>query len=1156
MTKLTDDTIRWILDMDANGVQIELKTISSLTQKLTDDNKRMAAELAAAEKQFKEVGKALDKLEQSGKQNTKEYQELLSTYQSVSNEITDYKRRILENTRAIADNNEKHKQVISTMKIEDMTMSQLKQRAAMLAKQLDDTSKTASPETYKKLEEELNSVKRRMGDLGGASSNFSGMMKNAFSVFAGNMLTKGIEMVGRLKDQVVQFFNESLEAATKADGVEKAFKRIADEKYLDKLREQTQGLVDDFNLMKAAVRAEQFRIPLSELGKLLDFAQHRAQDTGESVDYMVESLISGIGRKSALKLDNLGISAAELRVKLKETGDMALAVGKIIDEKMAGNTASIDTAAAAATRKKVAWDNLKLATGNFFVDFKKGWDSMVSNTVGGLAQILRGQDGAITSFNKQIDKVAELEVNIVPLVQRYDELKGKTSLNKKEQEELTTIMNTISKTIPGVTTAFDAYGNALGINTEKVYAYIEAEKLRLKYMNKEAIAEAAKNLQDAKTELAKVQNKLQNGAEYTVPLNPNINTPYKRAYTDEEIDDLKRQEAKLQKVVSDSRQVYKNLDGTAIEDMIASSKKKTEIENEFKNMTKKQLKAWIDDKKNANNEYKKLAEDIFKFRFDTPGEVTKTKKGKTEAEIEKQRLDTDLQNLETKHQKELSAIQEEYLKGNIKSESDRNAKIFAIDQSYYLLQEQTYEKHLGNVKKKTDEEKNLRSEIEKKMAELNTRRLEQENKFRDAIAKILLDADPVAKENKEYEERLRSIGLFGVERESMTADQKKALLILEEDHNKKLSDIQKTADEREKTQAKEDFEANFEIYKQQQEDIIAEEENVLAVKKELGTLSAAEIFEAEREIQLQKIALIQKEVEERDKAAMSTSAVLKRQRKEEQALTSLYIGEYKRRTQLYNQYGEQLGSALGNVLTGEQDALKGFADVVLDILFDTLTNIINAKIAEATAVAIAEQAKAAAISAAQPDSVATFGASGAARTAIISGIIMAALAAAKATLKNLIKGGKDSSSSSSSGGSGTYVTNSSGYADGGFHTGYTGDGSKYEVKGYFPDGQPYHAGEYIIPQEVLAVPEVVQMIRRIEPIRKQKVSDNNSLPEGFADGGFHTSGGRVSVVDSDRMDSLVSALEAFANKDLSFNYYQFEKTKNKVDASRLLGKKR
>ena len=36
------------------------------------------------------------------------------------------------------------------------------------------------------------------------------------------------------------------------------------------------------------------------LAKGLEFAQRRAQDTGESVDYMVDSFVTGLGRRESV----------------------------------------------------------------------------------------------------------------------------------------------------------------------------------------------------------------------------------------------------------------------------------------------------------------------------------------------------------------------------------------------------------------------------------------------------------------------------------------------------------------------------------------------------------------------------------------------------------------------------------------------------------------------------------------------------------------------------------------------------------------------------------------------------------------------------------------------------------------------------------------
>lgn len=219
---------------------------------------------------------------------------------------------------------------------------------------------------------------------------------------------------------------------------------------------------------------------------------------------------------------------------------------------------------------------------------------------------------------------------------------------------------------------------------------------------------------------------------------------------------------------------------------------------------------------------------------------------------------------------------------------------------------------------------------------------------------------------------------------------------------------------------------------------------------------------------------------------------------------------------------------------------------------------------EATAVAIAEQAKAAAIAAASPDSVMSFGATSAIRIAAIGAIITGALVAAKTALKGMISKKKGSSSGSSS--SETTTTSRrvvSGYADGGYHEGYTGPGDKYDVKGYFPDGEPYHAGEYIIPQEKLRIPRVVRMVREIESIPSSG-GNKNPLPEGFADGGYHedTSGESYQSPNFSELNLTIKELNALiafwkANGGIPaiINIYDLAKTQELVDDFENFGKK-
>ena len=164
--------------------------------------------------------------------------------------------------------------------------------------------------------------------------------------------------------QIIAFTREAVTLSLKMEGVRRAFKSLNDPRLLDNLRAATKGTIDDLTLMQAAVRADKFRIPIQQLATFFKFASIRARETGQSVDFLVNSIVDGIGRKSTLVLDNLGLSAAEIQEEMKKTGDLATAVGNIIERDMGGGT---DTAADAVDRFNVAVTNLKLALGDIVI---------------------------------------------------------------------------------------------------------------------------------------------------------------------------------------------------------------------------------------------------------------------------------------------------------------------------------------------------------------------------------------------------------------------------------------------------------------------------------------------------------------------------------------------------------------------------------------------------------------------------------------------------------------------------------------------------------------------------------------------------------------------------------------------------------------------
>ena len=188
-------------------------------------------------------------------------------------------------------------------------------------------------------------------------SDLGDKMGGALQVFAGNMLTKAAGAVANLGSEMVGMVQQGVEMAKAGEGIRIAFERLGRGDILQGLREATHGTVTDLELMKAAVKFNDFKLPVEELGILLQFAQQKAKDTGQSVDYMVDSIVTGLGRKSLMILDNLGLSANEVKEKMKETGDMTKAVGEIIREQMAKAGDYVETAADRAAQANVSLQN-------------------------------------------------------------------------------------------------------------------------------------------------------------------------------------------------------------------------------------------------------------------------------------------------------------------------------------------------------------------------------------------------------------------------------------------------------------------------------------------------------------------------------------------------------------------------------------------------------------------------------------------------------------------------------------------------------------------------------------------------------------------------------------------------------------------------------
>lgn len=211
--------------------------------------------------------------------------------------------------------------------------------------------------------------------------------------------------------KIISFAKEASKLAGEAEGIRQAYSKISNSN-IESLRKSVKGTVSDMELMRSTVEAATLGLDASKMPELFAFAAQRAKETGQSVDYLVDSIVKGIGRKSPLILDNLGISAIALKeamggVSLAEASveQVTAAVAEIAREA----TGSLDEFANSALTTKEKTEQLQAETDNLKVAF----GNLVNEIVGAASPALR-----------KITKELTSELNDLSTVVGSDKLSG------------------------------------------------------------------------------------------------------------------------------------------------------------------------------------------------------------------------------------------------------------------------------------------------------------------------------------------------------------------------------------------------------------------------------------------------------------------------------------------------------------------------------------------------------------------------------------------------------------------------------------------------------------------------------------------------------------------------------------------------------------
>ncbi len=224
---------------------------------------------------------------------------------------------------------------------------------------------------------------------------------------------------------------EFAKLSARAENVERAFINLAREAgtaatvMLKSMREATAGTISDFELMQKFNEASLLGLPLDQFDKMLVIARGAAQATGQSMQLMLTSIVTGIGRQSKLMLDNLGILISMETANRKYAdalGIQASALTEVQRKQAFANEAIrigtenlrkaggvVDTDIDVFDRFSVAIEDLTLAVGNLVKDETVGLLAFLTKQINLTAEAFEALESPTFKINRLAKELERLE---------------------------------------------------------------------------------------------------------------------------------------------------------------------------------------------------------------------------------------------------------------------------------------------------------------------------------------------------------------------------------------------------------------------------------------------------------------------------------------------------------------------------------------------------------------------------------------------------------------------------------------------------------------------------------------------------------------------------------------------------------------------------
>lgn len=320
------------------------------------------------------------------------------------------------------------------------------------------------------------------------------------------------------------FGQELNELSNRAKGVEFAFNRLGErgQDAFERVRKSTRGLLSNLDIKTSLVELDNFNISLEQSDTLFEFLAVRSAQTGQSIDNLKSSLVEGLSKESKLRIDNLGISTAQLNEELEKTPNFVEAVANIAKKEVAEAGTILDDASNSQEKWNARIENTKLAlsrglvpvmdafyrTGVFIIDnFKNIIRVMtplaVAFTAYRVQVALANKEGKLSIF---LSKAQAFSSKLLSTITGL--LTGKIKFSTLAFKGLNTVMkaNPIGLVITAVTTLIS------------VFSFLNTETEENTELTKENTIEQRKNaeaLNQRTNELEELQKQLNEGRGIT-----------------------------------------------------------------------------------------------------------------------------------------------------------------------------------------------------------------------------------------------------------------------------------------------------------------------------------------------------------------------------------------------------------------------------------------------------------------------------------------------------------------------------------------------------------------------------------------------------------------------------------------------------------------